>query len=85
MALYPQSPISARSPIALEGSDGGESSIPAAAAGPAALVEGLVCRFVDSPANDNGMPGGEPIFGRPLVGFAAGDDPIWDELKRTDR
>ncbi len=62
-------------------------NIPAAPAGPAALVEGLVCRFVDSPANINGMPGDEPIFARPLVGFAAGDDPLWEELKglMTDR
>ena len=37
--------------------------------------EDLVRRFADSPANVNGMPGGERVFDRPLVGFAAGDDP----------
>jgi ferredoxin len=50
--------------------------------GPAAFIEGLVGGFADSPANVNGMPGREPVFDRPLVGFAAGDDPMWDELKR---
>jgi epoxyqueuosine reductase len=48
----------------------------------AALIEDLVARFADSPANVNGMPGSERVFGRPLVGFAAGADPIWHELKR---
>jgi epoxyqueuosine reductase QueG len=46
----------------------------------AAFIEGLVTGFADSPANANGMPGGERVFDRPLVGFAAGDDPIWDQL-----
>ena len=57
-------------------------SMPVAAEGAAAFVRDLVSRFSDSPANANDMPGGERVFDRPLVGFAAGDDPIWDELKR---
>jgi epoxyqueuosine reductase QueG len=57
-------------------------SMPAAAEDAAAFVRDLVSRFTDSPANVNGMPQGEPVFGPPLVGFAAGDDPLWDELKR---
>jgi epoxyqueuosine reductase len=52
------------------------------AAAQAAFIDGLVTDFADSPANANGMPGGERVFDRPLVGFAAGADPIWDELKR---
>ena len=47
----------------------------------ASLIEAQVSHFVDSAANVNGMPNSEPVFGRPLVGFAAGDDPLWNELK----
>jgi epoxyqueuosine reductase len=57
-------------------------TIRTASAGRTGLIESLVSRFADSPANVNGMPGNERVFGRPLVGFATGDDPIWDELKR---
>ena len=53
-----------------------------AAIAQAVFIEDLITRFADSPANANGMPGDERVFDRPLVGFAAGDDPIWDELKR---
>ena len=53
-----------------------------ASAGHAGLIEALVSRFADSPANVNGLPDNEPVFGRPLMGFAAGDDPIWQKLKR---
>lgn len=38
--------------------------------------------FMESPANDINLPGRrEPAFGLPLVGFAAGDDPIWEGYK----
>ncbi len=38
--------------------------------------------FMESPENDLHMPGGmEPAFDLPLLGFAAGDDPIWDSYK----
>ena len=46
-----------------------------------ALIESLVTGFADSKENLNGMPGNERVFGRPLVGFAAGDDLIWEQLK----
>jgi epoxyqueuosine reductase len=55
--------------------------MPAEATEGASFVRELVSRFADSPANVNGMPDGERVFGPPLVGFAAGADPIWDELK----
>lgn len=39
-------------------------------------------RFCGSAQNSLGMPEDEPAFGAPLVGFAAGDDPLFEELKR---
>ncbi|MDR2696527.1 MAG: epoxyqueuosine reductase [Deltaproteobacteria bacterium] len=33
--------------------------------------------FLQSPANDMGLPAPEPFFGAPLLGVAAGDDPLW--------
>jgi ferredoxin len=33
--------------------------------------------FMQSPANDMGMPEPEPFFDAPLLGVAAGDDPLW--------
>lgn len=49
----------------------------------AALVQGWAEEFISGPDNDLGRPDGcpEPAFGRPLLGFAAGDDPIWAEFK----
>jgi hypothetical protein len=38
--------------------------------------------FVAGPANDMQLPSGpEPAFGPPLVGFAAGNDKLWDDYK----
>ena len=38
--------------------------------------------YLQSPANDLHMPDtSEPAFGEPLLGFAAGDDPIWQTYK----
>ena len=38
--------------------------------------------FMSGPANDLHMPSGpEPAFGDPLIGFAAGDDEIWQTFK----
>jgi epoxyqueuosine reductase len=48
----------------------------------AAFIESLVAAYAVSPANVNGMPDDERVFERPLVGFAAGDDPLWAELKQ---
>ena len=41
--------------------------------------------FLGGPANDLGRPSGppEPAFGRPLLGFAVGDDPIWEKFKKS--
>ncbi len=45
-------------------------------------VRACVERFVASaPENDLGFAGREPIFDRPLVGFAAGDDPLWEHYR----
>jgi ferredoxin len=49
---------------------------------PAAWIENRVKQFVSqSPENDLGLAGGEPAFANPLVGFACGDDPLWEEYK----
>ena len=38
--------------------------------------------FMESPENDMHLPGSrEPAFGPPLIGFAAGDDPLWEDYK----
>lgn len=38
--------------------------------------------FMRGPDNDIHMPSGpEPAFDLPLIGFAAGDDPLWDAYK----
>ncbi|MDR2819347.1 MAG: 4Fe-4S ferredoxin [Desulfovibrio sp.] len=48
----------------------------------AAWLAELAASFMKSPENDLHMPEGhEPAFGLPLVGFAAGDDPLWDAYK----
>ncbi|UQZ90142.1 4Fe-4S ferredoxin [Deltaproteobacteria bacterium Smac51] len=45
-------------------------------------LEALVHEFMGSPANDNAMPTGpEAAFDTPLIGFAAGGDPIWEQIK----
>jgi ferredoxin len=33
--------------------------------------------FIQFPANDMELPAPEPLFGVPLLGVAAGDDPLW--------
>ncbi len=48
----------------------------------AAWLTATATEFMESPANDIHLPDArEPAFGPPLVGFAAGDDPLWDEFK----
>jgi ferredoxin len=43
-----------------------------------AWLRGCIERFVaDSPANDMGLAGPEPIFDRPLVGVSGADDPLY--------
>lgn len=49
---------------------------------PVAWVEDFIIRFVaQSPANDLGLSEPEAAWDEPLVGFAAGDDPLWQECK----
>jgi epoxyqueuosine reductase len=48
----------------------------------AAWIAGKIAGFCNSSRNGLGMPEDEPAFGAPLVGFAAGDDPLFGELKR---
>lgn len=38
--------------------------------------------FMQGPDNDMHLPNSsEPAFGMPLIGFAAGDDPLWQDFK----
>lgn len=49
---------------------------------PAAWVESLIKSFVaESPENSLKNPAGERAFMEPLVGFSAGDDPIYDQMR----
>ncbi len=55
------------------------STTPAEAA---AWLADTAYAFMRSPDNDMHLPGSfEPAFGPPLIGFAAGDDPIWESFK----
>lgn len=51
----------------------------------AALARESLSRFVrEAPSNRLGPAyGDEPFWGEPLVGFAAGDDPLFQDFKRT--
>lgn len=51
----------------------------------AGLVQRWAEDFISGPDNDLGRPEGppEPAFGRPLIAFAAGDDPLWVEFKEA--
>lgn len=49
---------------------------------PEHFIEHAIREFVrTSPLNRLDSFGGEPIFGKPLVGFADGDDPLFNEYK----
>ncbi len=46
-------------------------------------LEQLVFNFLNGPDNDLGHPDGhEPAFDQALIGYAAGDDPIWLDFKK---
>ncbi|MDL2210164.1 4Fe-4S ferredoxin [Desulfovibrio sp. OttesenSCG-928-O18] len=48
----------------------------------AAWLQQTATEFMKGPANDLHMPTGpEPAWGTPFIGFAAGDDPLWDSYK----
>jgi len=48
----------------------------------AAWVVQTIIRFCNSAQNSLGMAEGEPAFAAPLVGFAAGDDPLFAAFKQ---
>lgn len=53
-------------------------------ADPKQFIEKAIRKFVrTSPANRLTSFGGEPIFEEPLVGFADGDDPLFNEYKKV--
>ena len=56
--------------------------VPPESSDPAGWVTATIAGFCSSARNSLGMLKDEPVFGRPLVGFAAGDDPLFGELKR---
>ncbi len=59
-----------------------DAGSPSDSAGLATWIGEVIAAFCDSAHNSLGMPRDEPAFGAPLVGFAAGDDPLFEELKR---
>lgn len=56
--------------------------MPSAGAGQADWIVEAVAGFCDSAHNRLGMPDEEPAFATPLVGFAAGEDPLFEALKQ---
>lgn len=44
-------------------------------------IESTIAEFASSGENSLRNPEGEPAWGKPLVGFSRGDDPLWAELK----
>ncbi len=50
--------------------------------GGAVWIAGLVDEFIASPENTLGNTSNDRAFGTPLVGFAAGDDPLFEQFKR---
>ena len=47
-------------------------------------LEKLTLEFMSGPVNDLGLPGGpEPAYDPPLIGYAAGHDPIWLTFKEA--
>jgi epoxyqueuosine reductase QueG len=58
------------------------TGLPSDSADLAAWIDETIAGFCDSARNSLGMPQAEPAFGAPLVGFAAGDDPLFEEFKR---
>jgi epoxyqueuosine reductase len=43
-------------------------------------VTKMIEDFLDSPENLTGPGGAERLWGRPLVGWARGDDPLWERI-----
>jgi epoxyqueuosine reductase len=57
------------------------TDIPSDSADLATWICEAIAGFCDSARNSLGMPQAEPAFAAPLVGFAAGDDPLFEEFK----
>ncbi len=57
------------------------TDMPSDSADLATWIGEAVAGFCDSAHNSLGMPQAEPAFAAPLVGFAAGDDPLFEEFK----
>ncbi len=47
-----------------------------------AWIRQTIEHFIDTPENTLANSANDKAFGRPLVGFACGDDPIFEQLKR---
>jgi epoxyqueuosine reductase len=58
------------------------TEVPSGNTDPAAWVTKTIAGSCGSAQNSLGMPEAEPAFGAPLVGFAAGDDPLFEEFKQ---
>ena len=56
--------------------------LPSDSADLASWMVATIAGFCASAQNSLGMPEEEPAFDAPLVGFAAGDDPLFEELKQ---
>ena len=56
--------------------------LPADSADLASWIVETIAGFCSSTHNNLGIPGQEPAFAAPLVGFAAGDDPLFAEFKQ---
>src|SRR5512137_1603435 len=46
-----------------------------------AWIREVIESYASSGGNTLGTPDGEPAWGRPLVGFSRGDDPLYGEIK----
>ena len=57
------------------------TEMPSDSARRAAWIGEAIAGYCASAQNSLGMPQDEPAFDAPLVGFAAGDDPLFEELK----
>ena len=56
--------------------------VPSDGSGLAVWIVEAIAKFCSSTQNSLGMPVQEPAFGEPLVGFAAGDDRLFEEFKQ---
>ena len=56
--------------------------LPSDSAGLTSWIIETVAGFCGSAHNSLGMPQEQPAFAAPLVGFAAGDDPLFEEFKQ---